>query len=659
MPDSQKGWGRLEQAVEEIREQQEKAAAREEERRLADEVRNLYQQAKDMIDSHKEHMTENYEEMSKIYAQMEELRKKEEQRRFLEEWEKTFRQWADVASTAMQEIMHRSMQRSIAGVGNLEPGMGRLGHQLGSVFGSALGMAVGGKAGAQLGGAAGGFAIDALSMQVEGYNMLGARAAKTAYGGGRFVGKDFESIGTQYRTAIRDIVRDTGATADEVARLGGSLSQMGIGLLEGGKGLVQYNFALERVLNIQPGRTLKVETDLITKYGESAASVKDITHDMIGVLAEFNMEQTRTNSSMIATFAAGNTLANALDQIASAGRNSGASLEALNSMAISLVKTMVVGGGAGTVRPEQIVEGGGRIIRGLMPEVQGDAAAESKRSGIDRMLLNRTSAGRALLDRIEKEGDAVGMSQGERQRMTESLGAIHFSRPGKESRDEAVKYFASMVGGVSDVIREHGYQGAQTMLRDRGFSGTDLVMMQKMYQELAQRQAFEPGADQSKVVQEMMREKKDDPEYQAVLARFENFMEEAKNQGDASRSALDRIADTMTDMSTWFNQSYWTKGRDAIAEAFGLGNKESIWKILGEVGKSAVMDQPAEFVQRGAEAGRRYRKMRAGESGGEAGPPLTSLGSLSREELHIDSNMQNCISAEGTRSRSGIECTGD
>lgn len=649
-------------------EEQERLESQEEERRLTAEARKEYEDSKKMIEEYVRSTKQSFEQMAKDHKEALKKAQEEATRRFNQEWQRSFDGWISTASGAIREVMMRSMRRSIdsTNVGDLSPGLGQTGRQLGAMFGGAMGGAIGtwfgGPEGAilgkKIGAVAGGFLTDATAMQAEGYNMMGARVTRV-FGAGRDTSTDFEEVGRKYRLAVRDVVRGTGETAEVAGRSFEQLSRVGIGYKEGQKDLAQYALSLDRVLNLQPGRTLKVETDLVTRYGESAVRTRALTRDLIDTVADFNVEQARTGNALTATFASGNTLAGTLDQIASAARNSGASLEAMNGMAISVVKTMATGANAGMMRPEQIAASGGRVLQGLMPSSQSSPGAEAKRSGIDRMLLEQSHSGKDLIGRIEKEGDQFGMGSRERSMMMESLATVHFSRGGP-GRGEAYRWMGGMLEGM-DKARKHGdtdtTMKAWSMFQDRGFSGTDMLMMRKLSEEFERAGAFAPGHDPAKVMKHVMDAKEQDPQYRETVGKMRAFMGEAKKQGDAAASTLDKISDTMTGMSVWFNEGYWTKGRDAIAQAFGLGPKPGILKMLG--GMLLGTGPKSGSMNEGAAAALGITPSMMGMQKKEQGtgsPSATT--NMSRSEMNVSPQTQNQMSMDRTRNQSGLEQTG-
>lgn len=635
-----------------MQEQQERAAAEQEERLRSNDARNEYEKTKRVLDDHVKATKNSFEEMEKEHKRVGDALPEQERRQFEMEWNRAFEQWVGLASSALRQVMQKAMTRSIdsATVGQLSPGLGQLGTQFGSVLGGAIGSAFG-PLGKVIGQAIGGPIVDMISMQAEGYNMLGARVARQAYGGGRGTGQDFERIGQDYRLMVNQVVRETGATAEAVGATFDALSKVNIGFEEGGKDLGQYALSVDRVLNLRPGRTLQMETDLVTKYGESAEQSKNITRDLIDAMAHFNVEQARTGSALMSTFAAGETLANTLEQIASAARSSGASLDSLNGMAIMLVQTMSA---SGAMRAGEVADSGGRVLAGLMPKSQSSPGAEAKRSGISRMMLNQTESGRALIARIEKEGDTFGMGKRERELMFETLASMHLSREGA-GKEEGYNYLAATLGGISRMAGKGDNSDikAWALLADRGnFGAKDMLMMRKLTAEFDKAGVF-TAKDPASAMKQMMDAKSADPEYAATVKNLQKVMDEAKRQGEAQASTLDKIADHMVKMSVWFNKSYWTHGRDAIADAFGLAPKSSMLDILGGVMGYGRAPARGSTVGGGMAPG--------SQMGSVPGMNKTDDGqrsSMTRQEMMVSPDTMTRAGNESTANRSGLEPTG-
>lgn len=651
-----------EELVRKAQEEQERLEAEEGARQLQDEAVQAYEKTRRLVDEQTKKMKESFEEIQKVHKDAMKKITEATTVDFKDSWKRSMQSTAEGLVRMLNEAMSRGMRLSIDSVNarDFAPGLGRAGRaiaeSLGASIGTALGAASGIPGGAQLGGQIGrigaGGLSDELGMQTEGYNMLGARTANVAYSGQRFQGKDFEDIGRTYRTAVRDIVRDTGAVADQVGSTARAVSQLGTGFLEGGKSEVQFALATDRVLNLQPGRTLKMQTDIVTRYGESIGATRRVIDMLVDSTAEYGIVQQQTHSAIATTFSSSQTLANALDQIASSARNSGASVEALSGIALSFVKTMSIGAGSGQMRPDQIIESGSRIMRATMPSTGASVAEEAERSGIDRMLLEKTRGGRAELRGAQHEANRLGMPEAEAQQRLQTLLKIRFARGGSSS-GAGMRHFANEVAGVHAMIRDSGGDSrkVQKLLEQRGLTGPDMIAMQSMYEELNRRGAYK-GPHSASIMHHMLKEMRDDPRYKDTIGRMHGLTETAKEQGNAMQSTMDRLSNVMTGMSTWFNEQYWTKGRDAIAQAFGLGAKPSMLKTLGGIMVNPIKP-PAPSDTSFSAAARRGAQNVYGYA-----PPSTAP-KIERQEVHVSPEMITATRAEESRARSGLEVTGN
>ena len=569
--------------------EQARIEAEEEARRLEDEGRKAAEEARRITQDEVEFLKKSFKEIQEEHKKLMQRVNDDSANDFAKKWGPSIMKVADVTTALMSEAINRSMKTSLdsTNVGDLQPGFGRVGRAaataMGEQFGTALGTMitgnpVTGKLIGQLVGAVSGPLYDAAAMQLEGYNMLGAKVAPVALGNAAGGNMDFEKMGREYRVAISQITRDTGATADMVGATANALSKLGVGFLDAGKGEVQFALAADRVLNLQPGATLKLQTEIVTKYGESLFSARVATQDLAEGVMDFTIAQKDSKNAIAGTFASAQTLSEGLAQITSQARNSGASLEAMNNIAMGLIKTMATGGGQGMMRPDQIIASGGRLMGGLMPSSQGSIGAEARRSGIDRMLLEKSEAGHAIRDRILGEGDALGMSSQDRNMYFETLSSMYMTR--QQGRAESQRLFAAQLAGVNAIIGEKGWGAASALLQDRGLTGQDLVMAHEMFGDLKKKGAFEPGADAAAALQAMLQERSADPRTKEMMTHFKDLTGNAESQGQAMQSTLDKIARTMTEFSTFFNERYWTQARDAFAGAMGLPDKPSLWNMV-------------------------------------------------------------------------------
>jgi hypothetical protein len=640
--------------LEEAEDEQKRIEAEEEARRLEAEGRKAADDAQRIMREEVEFLKKSFKEIEDEHKKMMSRMTDDAAGDFAKKWGPAVRKVADTTTAMLSEAINRSVKNSLdsTNVGDLQPGFGRVGRaaaqSMGETFGTALGTMITGnpivgKLIGQVVGAAAGPLYDAAAMQLEGYNMLGAKVAPIVTAGKG--NEDFEKMGRDYRMAVMQIVRDTGATADMVGATANALSKLGFGFNDATKGEVQFALATDRMLNLQPGTTLKLQTEIVTKYGESLFEARVATKEMAEGVADFTIAQKDNRNAIAGTFAAGQTLSESLAQISSQARNSGASLESMNNISMGLIKTMATGGGQGMMRPDQIVASGGRLLGGLMPTPQGSIGAEARRSGIDRMLLEKSEAGRSLRDRIMAEGDSLGMSSKDRNLYFETLSSMHMT--GAKGREESQNMFLAQLQGVNSIISEKGWGAAAAMLQDRGMGGQELVMARQMFSDLNKRGAFEPGADASGVLRGMLKEKQGDPRFKQMM---DNFTGAAEKQGQAMQSSMDKIGNKLTELSVFFNQEYWTQARDAFADVFGMEDKPS---LLGMVGRLAGVLGGDPTAISAAASGTSAMIARGNMDPGPSTAPMTR-----RQEMSISDSSMSVADDNKNRNRSSMGVTG-
>lgn len=636
-------------------EEQEKAQAEEDAARLEDESRQAADEARRI-------MTEDIEFLKKSFKEVQEAHKKAMQQIANDTAEEMVRRHvqavskiADAASSLLSEAIHRSMRLSLdSSLSDVQPGFGRVGRDaaqaVGSTFGTMLGTYLTGnpQMGAMIGkiiGTATGFATDAVSMQAEGYQMIGASVAPMMTAG-KESRQDFEQMGAEYRTSITEIGFATGATADQIRSTADALSKLGAGFGTTGKEETKFALAADRVLNLKTDTTLKMQTDLVTKYGESLHVARRATRDIAEELTAFTVAQKANNNAVAGAFSAGATLTDALAQIGSQARNSGASLESVNTIAMTLIQTMSSGKGGGTMRPEAIAKGTGGLIAGLMPNPGSSTGVEARRSSIDRMLMMRGGGAgiinRMMSSKVAGEMREAGMDPGGMN--FDLLTKLFLSGPGR--RGDAMRVFSTRLAGMGNMIEEGGGKAVQALLQDR-MGGEEIIIAQRMLKELKERHGFDPGHDTAKEFKKMLTEHRDDPQYQETGKSLRHVLGTAAKQGDAMKSTMDHWSKELTKLSAYFNQHYWRQARNAFADAFGLPTGSGVMSILGSV--AGVLGGDPEAISNAAR----------GTAGIVARGSLPAAPEVHRQETTIGDHTANTIRDNETRNQGGQTVRGN
>lgn len=599
-----------------------------------------YEKTGRLLDEHAAKMEKAVEQMTSMHKKVMDAVAKQTDELFTRTWKGMWVRLGEQTTQILSESVSRSLRLSISSsmLSDLKPGFGNIGTSLGQTLGKAAGEAIGaawGPIGSMIGGGigqgVGGFGIDAASMQLEGYRMLGARAVPTAYAGKAGADVDFEKVGREYRVAVKDIVVATGATADAVDKLAQSLSRVGVGFLEGGKAEVEFALAAERAMNLVPGTVEKLQTRTVLQYGESLEVVR-------GQMQLVNIETTKmamlskeNSHSFTATWRSAQNLIDAFGQIESGVKNTSVSLESMTEMSRLLLETM---GEAGDTRSGAQVKTATDLINAFAPQAGKDLAEEKKRGFTQSMFLERTGMGQNILAQIREAQKKKYLGMGGAA-VAEMLSATD------ESKMFGANYTLSMMAGAADYGVVAGMDKEQGVLQAMGFnlSQPELFRMNESMTKL--REMGFSGAKTSKQIEEM---EEKNPEFKKRYEEVKNIQERAKKQGDAQLSALDRIANLLTEISAWTNGNYTTM-RDRAGQAMGLAEKgghAGLIDILANITNPAALANVGETV-----LGHPERKVSMGVTATPGGESTQT----SREDTHIpDSTIQHIEGAAGTRS---------
>lgn len=555
-----------------------------------EDVQRTFDASKRKIEENTRSLIEGMEKAEKAFTKMIEKTGDIVDRQ-LEESEMQFRRMADLFGRGLADVLSRSLKRSIpSSIGELAPGFGKSGEQFGEMAGKSIALAfTANPVVALIGGTMGKMLANELSMQFEGFRMLGARAAPVATGGLR-TDVDFEKIAIGYTVAIKNVSVATGASADEVGALAEKLSRVGYGFLDGAEKEVTFALAAERVMNLSRGTVEALQTDTVTRYGDSLASARRQVNSIRDAQREFIAINWQTNSSITRTLSAGQTLTDLLGQISSAARNSGASLREMNNLAAGLVKTMAAGSAGQMFRPGQMAEVGANLMQNILPSMSATMNEEAQKSKIDYMLMNQTAYGRQVAKTIQ--GMAPPSLRGSGQNFLFNMMQQNYALGG---RGQATQIALGKLAGIHDTINKFGLEKGMAFLEQRGFNPSATYAANQIMEELLQR-GFNPQdpRNQERIFKDYLKEAQRDPRAQARLQQAgltEDMLDVAKKQGGAMQSSLDHLANVMVDFRAGL-QGYLDTYKDTTAEAFGLDKNSSWWSLLGEsykmIGRAVV-----------------------------------------------------------------------
>lgn len=524
------------------------------ERMFEESRRQVEENTRAMIEGTRKAADEFEKHLSKMSSKME---------RMMTQFFETSRGKSLEFAQSLAKTVQQSFQRGIpTTLGQISPGLGKVGEDLGSFAGRGLMRLLGvGGVWAPIAGMIGGLVMKELMFQYEGFRMIGARVAPIVTAGHR-LDVDFDDIGARYMLAVRDISRSTGATQEQVAALLDQLSKVGVGFAEGSEREVQFALATERIMNLKPQTVAALQIETVTHYGESLKNARRMVLDMRSAQLEFLAVSWQTNSSIARTLSAGQTLIDVLGQITAGGKNSGASLRDMNTIAEALVKTMATGPGGPMFRPGQMGPIGAGIFQGVLPDVTRMGTAEVfRRSQIERLLLSQTAAGRNLLKQLQER--ALPQFKDPRLLMLQEQQALTRGRRGFAARMALTKFM-----GLHQFFESYGPEqqiaAFAAVEKTMGILPTQAAAIERLMHELTERAKLrgvsptDPGA-MTRILKDYMREAQRDPHVKKRLEEAglqKDMLEAADKQGRAMLSTMDRIANTLMDVRLWAH-GYW------------------------------------------------------------------------------------------------------
>lgn len=660
-----------EELLRKTKEEQERQEAETEAARLEAESRQAFEETKKRLD-------EMIDEYKKAFSDIQEQYKKavEEVSRKIgagknSEWEKLFISMGATAGAVLGEAMSRSLRLSIdtANLGDLQTSLGGLAKKIAPVLGGAIGAIFGGVPGAII-GAAGGSALGGVfeeaGMQLEGHRMMGARIAPLAgasRAGGKLSEERLTEMGLKYREITKEIVMHTGATTEEVGRAIVAYSQLGSELFDGAEGAAEFSLGMDRILRLQPGTVLKMQTELVRQYGESIGSIRPVLGQVVAMTDEYSRVQSGANAALAQSFSSAMLVSDALGQITSQARNSGASMESLTFVARSLMDVMVTGKGAGQQRHEQIVRGAGSALSVLLPQSRGTTGEEAMPSGITRYFMEATPFGQQQIGAAIKFGtEKLGMSPEYAQAnlLTTARMSLVGTDEGKatmKGKGAGVGWALGYLGGIDARLREGGAETTDKMwmlLEKQGMSKDAIAQVLPLVQTIRGEGIFQ-ARDPLHAYSRWMREKSKDPEQENTKDRLKELQKQMRDLGEDQKSAMDKAAAALTDVSTYFGGKYWSEARNWMREAFGFQKTSEVTGDLSERQKRNLQIKAPAVA-----AFHRFADSYGKQLGGD--PFTTGEGlpgwMVQTETIRISPSDQNALANDAARNMSGMKPTG-
>lgn len=548
-----------------------------------------------------------------------------------------FSTWTNTIANTFGDAMRKSLQRTLpSSISESSMGVGAAGQKLGGMIGMAAGSAIGaffgGPAGAQVGAQLGGSIISTVSRELEtimaGPRIAGARLAPTITGGSSIPGgtRQFEQMGLEYMTTIRRISQLLNISADDVLRYADQLARVGIGFKGSAASETMFAIATEKVLALQPGTILKIQTELVSRYGENLKGVRDILSQVRAGQREFLALNMETGSSIQRSVAAGQTYIDMLTQISAGASTSGASMRGLTEMAGALVKTMAtMAGGKPGMRPGQMAEVARTTLSALLPQISPDWNQEARRSGVGRMLVEATGYGKEYARRVY---NAAPESLRRDPTFTFQMAEREYVTRNKKAGMQSV--LAKMSGIYAAYKKSGNLLQAGRLPEELGVTPTGTAVIVDLMKDFERSQGFNlnrfsPNAEG--MFRKFMSEKQKDPSYRArleQLGQFKDTMAVALEQGQGSKTAMDRIADSFDSVRGEL-ANYWDQWKQATAEVFGVSPEHLTPGLAMSQAALAAIANPFAAAQAGGRvlAGA-YREQREFRHEAAPTPPAVS-----------------------------------
>lgn len=286
-------------------------------------------------------------------------------------------------------------------------GLGRWAETTGYAFGRMVGQSMGGntKSKEALGIITGELIEGGIKLYglYESRRMIGAKMTPVV-SAGRGGSEDFLSNGQSY---VRRVIEMRQATAESASVIEGvltDLSRVGIAFDDAGAKATQYALGADKVLNLQRGMTKELETDAVSKYGESWEAVSEVMQRVTSITQYWQSVSEASNSASASALASNQTMVSMYRQIQSSTKQTGLSMESLGDMlgvTIGVMHKM-------NVRPGMMGDLAGELVAGLAPKTGG--YHETIESGwFIKKMLEHSEQGREILTKQRALGDQQGI----------------------------------------------------------------------------------------------------------------------------------------------------------------------------------------------------------------------------------------------------------
>lgn len=528
-------------------------------------------------------------------------------------------------TSALTERLTASLNDTLGNIENFRPGFEKTSNALGKIIGGtiALALTVGGTlampgVGTAAGAAAGVMAYSALSgaggsiagfinnvvgMQVEGYEMLGARMAPRMAGGGP--GSNFDSLGRSYVNTMLEIRKSTGETGQVTSQLLERNSQY-IGKIDGSTAsLAKMTIQYEDMLNISRGTLSNLSLDVATKYGQGLEGAK------VSILAVADAQRMmeagakNTQNEFFRVFSQGQNIAEALGQISSQARNSGAAFEDITSAAALFLRTIGgAEGGGQLMRGEAATRTVGNLIGGFLPQETRATSDEFTRSGIMAWTMTGGGANQGPLNdhlKLLKSQFPDVPEEDLKQRMN-SYSRLAMQRGGEKGKDITESLLSGGMMGLATMGKtEHGREQVIGAMGMMGFGGPETIIMEQLIKRWEKE-----GVDVTNI-SELRRKAKDDPQYKELEKRASQIQQEAERRAQAMFSMEQSVEMWAQQAQTQFS-GFWGKMENVWRRIMGKEEVTSARTELPTPGTS-VTETPTTTMPRAAQAMQASRDM--------------------------------------------------
>jgi hypothetical protein len=325
---------------------------------------------------------------------------------------KLFADITEIFAESMSDALYRSA-KSLGGEGALFGQAGRdLGRSLGESFGSSVDQRFSrGSLSRELrvfervGGLFGDVFVQYAQMEIEGFRMVGARLAPMMTAGFLEGNEDYKELGKAVTAIALEIRLGTGATVEEIARLGSEISRLGVPFRDGGSAAAQYALALANVKNVQVDTSYAMYEAAVRTHGQDLEAVGRAMEMFTAASSSYRMEADKGNDSMSRALSSTQNLLEMYGQVRGQLGSTSAEMVALSSAFLAFVGVSKEMGGRTAMITEQV----GGLMRSLFQAQQTGLSDILLRGDFLTRLMKMTPQGREVINRAEPIATKLGV----------------------------------------------------------------------------------------------------------------------------------------------------------------------------------------------------------------------------------------------------------